>query len=65
MWVGGLLVMCAYLWVCVSKGGASGVCQTVPDRTVPLLAISLKQQSGRIKAAALLLNTPIALINSV
>lgn len=57
--------VCVSLRVCVSRGGAPGVCQTVPDRTVPRSAISFKQQSGQIKAAALVFNTQIALINSV
>lgn len=57
--------MCVLVRVCVSIGGASGVCQTVPDRTVPLSAIFFKQQSGQIKAAVLFSNTPIALIKSV
>lgn len=61
------------LAVCVCKEGKEregerevpGLQQTAPDRTEPLLAISLKQQSGGIKAAALFLAAAIALINSI
>lgn len=44
---------------------AHATCQTVPDGCILYSACSLPQQSGRIKAAVLAQNAPIALISTV